>query len=368
MNDLRYDAFLICPPGLEPYLLAEAEELGLAGMSIVPGGIEVRLDWDEMQLANLWLRSATRVLVRLGSFRVFHLAQLDKRARKFAWGDWLRKDVPVRVEVTCRKSKIYHAGAATQRIERALTEAAGISVSAEASVTLKIRIEDDLCTISLDTSGAPLHKRGYKVAVGKAPLRESMAAALLRAGGYKPGMPVVDPMCGSGTFPIEAAQAGCGIAPGALRAFAFEDLAGFDAEGWDALRQTTPKQSNARYYGFDRDDGAVRNSIANADRAGVLDYCQFARRPISELKAPDGLPGLVICNPPYGARIGNKGPLYALYGTLGVRLRTGGFEGWRFGMVTSDAGLAKSTGLTFEALGPPIAHGGLKVHLYRCQL
>ena len=165
---------------MEDTLALEAREMGFDVGSTMPGGVTLRGGWPEVWRANLELRGASRVLVRLGSFMAFHLAQLDKRARKFPWGDVLRADVPVRVDVaTSRKSKIYHAGAATERIAKAL-DSDGFTVAADAPVILKVRIDDNRVTISVDTSGELLHKRGHKEAVGKAPMRETLAALFLR--------------------------------------------------------------------------------------------------------------------------------------------------------------------------------------------
>ncbi|MDF1854772.1 class I SAM-dependent RNA methyltransferase [Pseudooceanicola sp.] len=360
--------FLAAPPGLEAVLAEEARELGLTGVSIVAGGVETDGGWAEVQQANLWLRGATRVLWHIASFRALHLAQLDKRARRLDWAAILRPDVAVRIETTCRKSRIYHAGAATQRVARAITETLGAPRATEAGTGLlvRVRIEDDLCTISIDTSGEPLHRRGHKLAVGKAPIRESMAALFLRQCGYDGSEPVLDPMCGSGTFPIEAAEIAAGLAPGRSRGFAFEQLAGFDATAWQGLRADAarPGTPGLTFYGRDRDQGAIRMATENAERAGVAALTQFACQPISALTRPEGAPGLIMVNPPYGDRIGNRNLLFGLYGSLGQVLRDH-FRGWRLGMVTSDGGLAKATGLNFAEIGPPVPHGGLSVKLYR---
>ncbi|WP_438991427.1 THUMP domain-containing class I SAM-dependent RNA methyltransferase [Lentibacter sp.] len=364
MSDI-FDIFLICPPGLEKALAAEALEHGFAPATAIAGGVEIKGGWPEVWRANLMLRGAVRVLVRIGAFRAFHLAQLDKRARKFPWADFLRPDVPVRVEVsTNKRSKIYHAGAAAQRIETAIKESLGAPVSAEAALTLKARIEDNLVTFSLDSSGESLHKRGFKEAVNKAPMRETLAALFLREAGYTGSEPVLDPMCGSGTFPIEAAEIAMGLAPGRARSFAFENLASFDPAAWESLRSSvTPRSTDQRFYGSDRDQGAIAMSTRNADAAGVCALTSFACTSISDLKRPDGPAGLVIINPPYGARIGNKKPLFALHAALGATLKAE-FRGWRVAIITTEASLAKATGLKLTA-GPYVPHGGLKVRLYQ---
>lgn len=365
MNTDRLDIFLVANPGLEAALCAEARALGLADPRAVPGGVEMAGDWAEVWRANLQLRGAGRVLVRIAQFRASHLAQLDKRSRSVPWGAVLRADVPVRVEASCRKSKIYHSGAAAQRIETAIAEELGAPISAEAQVRVLVRIENDLCTISVDTSGEGLHRRGHKVEVNKAPMRETLAALFLRQCGFDGSEPVLDPMCGSGTFVIEAAEMALGLMPGRARGFAFEHLASFDADAWAAMKaRRTDKTSPFLFHGSDRDAGAIRMSLANAERAGVSSVTRFAQTPIEALERPEGQAGLVIVNPPYGLRIGERKKLYPLYGALGTVLRTR-FTGWRVGLVTADPALARATGLNFEKPGGNVDNNGVRIALYR---
>jgi putative N6-adenine-specific DNA methylase len=360
-----FEIFLVTAPGLEPALLAEAKALRFREPLAIKGGVTVQGDWREVWRANLELRGAARVLARIASFRALHLAQLDKRARKVAWGEILRGDVPFRVEAACKASRIYHDGAAAQRIRNAARDALGAIVSDEAEVAIKARIDDDLCTISVDTSGESLHKRGHKAEIAKAPMRENLAAMFLRQCGFDGTMPLLDPMCGSGTFVIEAAEIAAGLKPGRSRSFAFEQLATFDATAWEKLRAPAPKaQSSARFHGSDRDPGAIRMSRANAERAGVTALTGFREQTIEELQAPGGPPGLVIVNPPYGARIGdNRNELTALYRALGETLRTR-FAGWRVGIITSDAEFAKATALPLTPALGPVSHGGIRVTLF----
>ncbi len=361
--------FFVCPPGLEPQLASEAKDLGFDGVRILAGGVEAKGDWREVWRANLMLRGATRVLLRVAEFHAKHLSQLDKRARAIAWSDWLGKGMPVRVDAVCRKSKIYHSGAAAERVAKAVTAIADASLSADADVKLQVRIDHDQCTMSLDTSGEPLFKRGHKPAVAKAPMRENLASLFLRACDYDGLEAVVDPMCGSGTFLIEAAEIASGLAPGRSRRFAFEALPSFDAAAWAKLSETATTTAASwapNLFGFDRDPGAVKAALANVERAGLSDQVALSRRAVADLRAPDTPPGLVIVNPPYGARISNQGALRAVYRTLGQRLEAD-FKGWRVGIVTSNALLAKSTGLRLEP-GPQVDHGGLMVRLYQTRI
>ena len=366
MSEGDFEIFLVTAPGLESALVAEAREKGFKEPASILGGVTVKGGWPEVWRANLELRGAVRVLARVAEFRAMHLAQLDKRARKVPWAQILRPDAPFRVEASCKKSRIYHQGAAAQRIKTAIKDALGAAVSDDAEVAIKARIDDDLCTISVDTSGESLHKRGHKEEVAKAPMRENMAALFLRQCGYRGTEPVVDPMCGSGTFVIEAAEIAVGLKPGRSRRFAFEQLASFDPAAWQKLcgAKNAAAAPALRFYGSDRDAGAIRMSRANAERAGVTAFTEFREHPMSDLVPPEGPPGLVIVNPPYGARIGDKQSLFPLYRALGQTLLAR-FAGWRVGVITNEATLAEATGLPFAPPGPPVTHGGLRVTLFQ---
>ena len=342
---------------------------GFTAPRAIGGGVVFMGTWNDVWRANLTLRGASKVLARIGSFRAFHLAQLDKRARKFPWGDILRSGPSVKVEVvTNRKSKIYHAGAAVQRIERAISEEFGAQIAesvVDADIIIKARIDDNNVILSVDTSGVGLHKRGHKQAMGKAPLRETMAALLLGACGYTGKEPVLDPMCGSGTFLIEAAEMARNLMAGRSRDFAFEKLASYDPERVAAMRRSwKPRKVEAHFYGSDRNVNVIGFSKANAKRAGVDDLCHFTPVPLDKLTRPDCPPGLVMVNPPYGARISKKKDLFGLYSQFGSIMRER-FAGWRVGLVTSDTDLAAVTKLPWLASEAPIAHGGLKVKLFQ---
>ena len=370
MSDLaKFEIFLGTQPGLETLLLEEVIERGFKRAKTVGGGVTVMGTWEDVWRANLTLRGASKVLARIGEFRAFHLAQLDKRARKFPWGETLMPGHAVKVEVvTNRKSKIYHAGAAIERIERAISEEFGATIATsmeEADIIIKTRIDDNNVRFSVDTSGVGLHKRGYKQAMGKAPLRETMAALALRGCGYAGHEPVLDPMCGSGTFLIEAAEVSKNLMAGRSRSFAFERLASYDAAAVQNIKDNwKPRRSEQHFYGSDRNVNVIGFSKANAERAGVLDMCSFKPLPLSKIERPDGPTGLVMVNPPYGARIGKKKDLFALYTAFGDVMRDR-FSGWRVGMITSDSKLAEATKLPWLPTDAPIAHGGLKVKLFK---
>lgn len=354
--------------------MAEVQQAGFDAPVLSPGGVTIRGTWEDVWRANLCLRGASKVLARIGEFRAFHLAQLDKRARKFPWGEILGQGVltgglSLKVEVTTnKKSKIYHAGAAVERFERAIAEEFGAKIAEgldDADLVIKARFDDNNIQLSVDTSGEGLHKRGHKQAMGKAPMRETMAALCLRACGYDGTEPVLDPMCGSGTFVIEAAEIARHMMAGRARRFAFEHLASYDAEQVQKIKDDWQMRESAlQFYGSDRNVNVVRMANENAERAGVADICTFLPVPVSEITRPEGAPGLVIVNPPYGARIGKKKDLFALYSAFGEVMKDR-FSGWRVGMITSDDQLAQATTLPWLPPQAPIAHGGLKVRLYQ---
>lgn len=358
--------FLVAPPGLEPQLLAEARAIGLPGPKAVPGGVECGGGWEAVRRANLRSRIAARVLARIARFPARGFPALQAGLRGLDWAAHLPADRPVRVEGAATRSRAAHGGAVGGHAARALARA-GLDVEAEASLRVLARLDRDVCTVSIDTSGAPLHQRGHKQAVNRAPLRETLAAGLLRACGYDGTGPVLDPMCGSGTIPIEAAEIAAGLPPGRARAFAFEDLPSHDPDRWAELRAGPPRPPAAAvlFHGSDRDAGAVAMAAANADRAGVGALCRFRQAAISDA-APEGPPGLVLTNPPYGVRVGQGRP-HGLYAAFG-RVMRDRFAGWRVALVTTEADLAHATGLPWDPPGPAIDHGGRKIRLWQAQL
>jgi putative N6-adenine-specific DNA methylase len=359
-----FEIFLSVTPGCETVVCDEAQAAGFHAPQAIPGGVTFQGAWPDVWRANLKLRGVNTVLARIAQFHVAHLAQLDKLSRQVPWGSLLHKGVSFAVDATCRKSRIYHAGAAAERVATAIAAATSGTLDDTSILRVAVRIENNLCTLSIDTSGELLHKRGHKQAVGQAPIRETLAANLLRMAGYRGDEPVIDPMCGSGTFVIEAAEIATNLSAGRLRGFAFEMLPSFDTHQWQRMKQdVAPRQTTHRFLGFDRDKTAIDMATANAVGAGVASITSFTKQAVSELQRPDGACGLVIVNPPYGARIGDKAKLGALHAALGQTLMQR-FHGWRVALVTPERTLAYQTGLPFKQPGPPINHGGLRVKLY----
>ena len=366
MHCTRFD--LVCLPGTEPWLMDEARSLSLAVSGRERGLIEVGGNWQDVARANICLRGASAVLVHLGAFPATDFRALEQGLSRLDWRSLLPAGKPLRVDVSTRRSALYHTGAIAQRVHQGSATQPPDKRDESDTLRVIVRLENDRCTVKLDTSGTPLHQRGFKQAVHKAPLRETMAALLLRACDYQPGEGLLDPMCGSGTFLLEAADMAFGLPPGRARHFAFERLGVVDPDLVHNLRQPSPNAVPApALIGFDRDPQAIAASRANAERAGMLAHLRLGVRDIRQLVAPDGVPpGLLLVNPPYGARLGQTASLRSLYEMLGRRIR-GHFRGWRLGLVTSDETLARATGLDLRA-GAPLAHGALQVRLYQASI
>lgn len=358
--------FLVAPAGLEPQLLQEAREIGVPGPKQVAGGVECQGGWEAVRRANLRSRIASRVLARIARFDARGFPALIAGLRAVPWGGVLGEGAPVRVEASAVKSRAAHGGAVARHGREALARA-GMRLVDDGGFRVLIRVERDLCTVSLDTSGAPLHQRGAKQAVNAAPLRETLAAGFLRAAGFAGDRQVFDPMCGSGTFVLEAAAMACGQLAGAARGFAFADLPSHDPQRWAALLEAGQGAETAlRFTGADRSGPTVAAAMSNAERAGLSAVCSFAQGEVADAIPPDGPPGLVITNPPYGQRLGGAkiGGLYAQFGAVMAER----FTGWRVALVTNEERLARATGLQWDAPGPFVDHGGIKIRLWQAQL
>lgn len=384
--------YVVCAPGLEGITTAELRALGVQTGDVEPGGVSLDGNADVIYQANLHLRSASRVVARVAGFRVTTFYDLESRARHIEWERWLGAE-PVRVRVTCRKSKLYHSDAVAERFVEAMSKrtgawAAGRDVrnageqedgaepnadgdgaggiegggGGEDAQLFIVRLLHDICTVSVDTSGALLHRRGYRQAVAKAPLRETIAAAMVLASGWRGEAPLVDPLCGAGTIPIEGALLARRIAPGIGRGFAFMRWPSFDAAVWGRhlaeARERELPNAPAPIVGTDRDAGAIEASMANATRAGVAADVELSQRTLSELQPPDA-PGWLITNPPYGMRVGAADTVRDLYAQLGNVAR-GALPGWGIGFLSPDRSLDTQPRIAVTPVFET-TNGGIKV-------
>ena len=388
---MNYPLFAVTVPGLEPFTQAELMAFGIKSRlpqvknNNLPGepheeagGVEFVASLSDLYRANLHLRTANRILARLGDFYAAAFSELRKKAARLPWELYLKPGQPVTLRVTCHKSRLYHSDAVAERIAGAIEDHFGKPVPVvkpgAANEHVKrdmlprlviVRLVHDQCTISLDTSGELLHRRGYRLETAKAPLRETLAAGLLLAAGWDAAAPLIDPFCGSGTIPIEAALMARRIAPGKNRHFAFMDWPGFDSTLWqtvyaEALAGEQP--SPGIIQASDRDAGAIRMAQANAERANVLADIQFSCRAFSAIEPPAGT-GWIVTNPPYGVRvISPSHDLRDLYTALGDVLRSL-CPGWQTGILCASDFLAGHTRLQFER-SLPLVNGGLPVKFF----
>ena len=393
------DAFAVSPPGLEALVAHELRVLGIAGATprTVTGGVECRVDAEGLAALLLHLRVASGVLVRLAQFRATAFHELERAARKVEWGRVLPDGAPFQLRVTCRKSRLYHSDAVAERVAAAIVRAvpgavwagsaeddeaadpgdvespAGPPTAAERAAEgepprppqrFVVRVDHDRCTVSADAAGTLLHRRGYRRAVAKAPLRENLAAAMLLGAAWDPATPLVDPMCGSGTIAIEAALLARCIAPGLARDFAAEAWPVIPATAFARMREAARARILPRaavpIVAGDRDAGAIAAARANAERAGVLADIDFRVATVSALHPPDGT-GLVLANPPYGIRVGETAPLRDLFARLGQVLRARCL-GWRVALLSADRSLDAQLRLAWTDRFTT-RNGGIAVHL-----
>jgi putative N6-adenine-specific DNA methylase len=359
--------FAVAPPGLEPALMAEAVALGFKARR-VEGGVELEGLAGLHQEANLRLRTASRVLLRLGHFQAPDMGALVRELSALDLsGVWNRKDTP-KLSVTAHGSRV-PASAVPEAAARAwrlpsVGKAGALDEEGTEGLTLLVRLDGPECTVSADTSGDPLHRRGYRQEIGRAPLRETLAAGILELAGYDGVEPLVDPMCGSGTFLIEGAWRSMRRAPGLERSFAFEQFPRFDEMAWanrrDRVRAEALPMPRGPLYGFDINAGALGTARRNARRAGLT--LTLERRDVKTLEAPVPGPGLVVANPPYGKRVGEGGELPALYRALGATLRRA-FRGWRAALlVPDDDALIRELGLK-DLKNQLVRNGGIRCRL-----
>ncbi|HEX2091118.1 MAG TPA: hypothetical protein VHG28_01905 [Longimicrobiaceae bacterium] len=373
--------FAVTAPGLEALCAAELEGLGIRGTA-EPGGVAWEGTRAELYGANLRLRTASRVLVRVAEFRARTFFELERHARRVSWERFLAPGGAVRLRVTSKKSKLYHEGAIAERLLDAVERSVGRL--GEAGTARKSEEEDesadgqlfvvrfhyDRCTLSADASGALLHLRGYRQALAKAPLRETLAAAMLLGSGWYGAAPLLDPFCGSGTIAIEAALLARRIAPGLAnperepRHYAFREWPDFDARAWAEVVERASAEvlpaAGVPIHASDRDTGAIEAARANAERAGVPEDLTLDIRPLSATEPPPG-PGWLVTNPPYGVRVGESGPLRNLYAALG-RLARERLAGWTLALLSADRDLERQVKVRFEE-AIRTKNGGIPVRL-----
>ena len=337
--------------GLHDVLNDELTTLGMKVLEKEPSGVWFESSWEGCYEANLCLRSATRVVKPLLDFPAYQNADLYYNVKKHDFTKYVEPTDYIAVEAHVRESSFRDHRFVALKVKDAIVdqfrERFGIRPSVNKKAPhLKVitRIAKNQVSLSLDTSGKSLAFRDYRKSTGPTPLREHLAAGLLKMSGWQPEIPLIDPMCGSGTFLIEAAMMSRHIAPGSLRKnFAFQTLKGFQKEVWDQVVQKVMNREKERaeikhLYGFDLSQKAIQNSHINAEEAGVEEDIFFKPTSVSLLKNPLEKPtqkGIVIINPPYGERLGFPGEVMDTYKDLAFTLKTH-FKGWTCWLLSGD--------------------------------
>ncbi|SAL12487.1 THUMP domain-containing class I SAM-dependent RNA methyltransferase [Caballeronia humi] len=419
MPPALFDWFVPCPRGLEVPLAAELAEIGqrhLGGASFkagaqVPGGVHFKGGWTAGMAANLHSRIASRVLLKIAHGPYRSENDIYELAYQQQWEQWFTPNQTMRVDITAIKSPLRSLEFATLRVKDAvcdrLRELSGSRPSVDTQqpdVRVFAFLTINECTLYLDTSGDPLFKRGWRLDKGAAPLRENLAAGILRLTGWTPGTPLYDPMCGSGTFLAEAAQVALNIAPGVERRFGFEKLKQYDVNAWqklkvaavDAKRAARTSRADLQIFGSDISGDMLDKARANLDRAGLPDL-SLKQVDARNMTPPTDAPGILVANPPYGERIEvrGRGPRGEIRDTgrgrrdrdeddeaftraqpdpadteffisFGNALKQR-FPGWRAYVLTSDRKLPGLMRLR-ESTKTPLFNGALECRLFRFDL
>ncbi len=366
--------FAPCPRGLEPYLVAELAELGIAGARESGGGVAFSGPFETAYRVNLGSRLASRVLWQVAAGPYTAEKDLHTLAHGTPWENYFAPTQTLRVDVVATRSPLKSLKFATLTVKdgvcdrlRELTGLRPNIAKLGPDVRVYAYLDERNATLYLDTSGEALFKRGYRVVDVVAPIRENLAAGILRMIGWNPDIPLYDPMCGSGTFLIEAAQIALGIPPGLKRRFGFYNLKQFDAPAWQRLRDTWPRRTDAKpqIFGSDITQEALRAALANFTAAGVDEVIRVRPGDILALAAP-AKGGIMIANPPYGERLGEDAELAAFYPRLGDALKKN-YSGWNCFFITADRRMEKLIRLK-ASRRTPLMNGDLDCRLFEFQV
>ncbi len=362
--------FASAPRGLEALLADELRALGAEAVAVAAGGVSFSGSWETCYAANFHSRLASRVLWLLGSFDYATEEDIYAAARSVSWKDLFACSQSIRVNLTAIRSPLKSLDFATLRIKDAVCDRFRDDTGSRPDVDrlapdvrIHCFLEQAKGTLYLDTSGEPLFKRGWRHAAVEAPLRENLAAGIIRLTGWKFDEPLFDPMCGGGTLLIEAAAMALNEPPGAGRGFGFEKLASFDLKAWNRVRDGRAPRNKLRpaLFGSDIEQRAVESTKKNLMAAGFFDLVKLQRADILTVPAPaEG--GVMVANPPYGERMADADELAAFYPQLGNALKQR-FAGWRCHFLTADLRMAKMIRLS-PSRRVPLFNGALECRLF----
>ena len=357
--------------GLEAVVKRELQNLGYSDLAVSDGKVNFTADAKAIPRCNLWIRTADRLLLKMGEFKALTFDDLFEKTKALPWGDWITQDGKFTVNGKSIKSQLFSISDCQAIVKKAVVEklkqkyAVDWFAETGADFTIQVSLLNDIATLTIDTSGIGLHKRGYREAGGEAPLKETLAAAMIQLSYWNKERILLDPFCGSGTIPIEAAMLGRNIAPGLNRKFASEAWPAINNNIWKEARMEAFKaidqETPMRIFASDIDGDAIAAASDNAFTAGVDDCIEFTVRPLKQVKLEEKY-GVVITNPPYGERLGNKKEILELYQSMGSIFR--GDHSWSVYVLTAEE--------DFERLYGAKAHrkrklynGNIKVDYYQ---
>jgi putative N6-adenine-specific DNA methylase len=363
--------------GLETLTAQELEQLGAD--AVEPGFCGVAFAGDRTLLyrINLWARLPFRILMKLHEFPCQDAEDLYRGIQTIDWAQYLTPELTLAVNATGKSERLNHTHFTALQVKNAIVDQQQDRLGDRSDVDLEspdvqisVHIERDVCTVSLDSSGKSLHRRGYRPAVGSAPLKESLAAALIQLSGWQPEQMFYDPLCGSGTLPLEASLKALNVAPGLFREqFGFETWLDADLPLLETLMQSAEDSQKeslpAPIWGSDRDPEVIEQAIANATQCGMLQHVYFAEIGLEDVAAPADS-GVVFCNPPYGKRLGHDSDLGAFYKQLGDVLKQR-FKGWTAFVLSGNKELAQSIGLK-SSQRVAVYNGSLPCQLMKYEL
>ncbi|NNV01201.1 class I SAM-dependent RNA methyltransferase [Brevibacillus sp. MCWH] len=357
--------------GLEAVVAQEVRALGYEDVKVDNGKVTFTADISAIPRANLWLRTADRVRLKMGEFRVTTFDELFEKTKALPWSDWLPENATFPVEGKSVKSTLFSVPDCQAIVKKAVVESLKKTYKRDwfeeqgPMYKIEVALLKDVATLTIDTSGPGLHKRGYRGLIGAAPLKETMAAAMILLSRWKPDRVLMDPFCGSGTIPIEAALIGQNIAPGMNREFVSESWPNIPKTLWRQARAET--HDLARYdqkleiIGTDIDDEILRVARRNAAEAGVEDQIHFQRMDVRDVRTKRKY-GYLICNPPYGERLGDWKQVARLYRDMGEVFSA--LDTWSFYVLTSDEQFEKHFGRT-ASKKRKLYNGNIKVDYYQ---
>lgn len=368
--------FAPCPRGLAPPLAEELAELNAQDVKAMDAGVSFSGPWDAIYAANLYSRIASRILWRVAQFPYRKEDDIYEGAAAIRWSHYFNADRTIKVETNAHRSPVKSLDFITLRVKDAIVDqfrqAVGRRPSVESrtpDIRVHVFLDEKTCTLYVDTSGESLFKRGKRDHVGEAPLKKNLAAGILRLAKWKPGIPLLDPMCGAGTFLSEAAEITLGRAAGRERDFAFEKLARFNEATWGRMIANARKGERPveplPIFGSDLYGRSLGHAVLNMREAGLEDAVKLKQVNLLEL-SPPAPEGMMITNPPYGVRLGEKEALAGFYPQLGDALKQK-FDGWTAHIFSGDPDLPKLIRL-HATRKPVLYNGALECRLYEYRM